>query len=133
MGQPSGLILARIGLSGNFNPISGNAIRMITAAVLLWGVTFIQGNASKIISSLRINLQAQFLLITGVLTGPVLGVSYSLDAIQKAVIGVASTLMALSPVFLLPISKFYFKEQFGWGAVAGTLVAILGVRLLFLV
>ena len=41
--------------------------------------------------------------------------------------------MALPPVFLLPISYFFFKERFGWGAVIGTFVAIVGVALLFLV
>ena len=40
--------------------------------------------------------------------------------------------MALPPVFMLPISYFVFKERFGWQAVAGTLVAIAGVALLFL-
>ena len=46
-------------------------------------------------------------------------------------IGVASTLMALPPVFMLPISYFVFKERFDWQVVAGTLIAIGGVALLF--
>ena len=41
--------------------------------------------------------------------------------------------MALSPVIVLPISYFVFKEQVGWQAVAGTVLAILGVAILFLV
>jgi drug/metabolite transporter (DMT)-like permease len=41
--------------------------------------------------------------------------------------------MALPPVFLLPISYFLFKERFGWQTVAGTLVAMAGVAVLFLV
>jgi drug/metabolite transporter (DMT)-like permease len=45
---------------------------------------------------------------------------------------VASTLMALPPVFLLPISYVVFKERFGWQTIAGTIVAIVGVGLLFL-
>ncbi len=41
--------------------------------------------------------------------------------------------MALTPIFLLPISYFVFKERFGWQAVVGTLLAMTGVALLFLV
>jgi drug/metabolite transporter (DMT)-like permease len=33
---------------------------------------------------------------------------------------------------MLPISYFVFKERFGWQAIAGTLVAMAGVALLFL-
>jgi len=41
--------------------------------------------------------------------------------------------MALPPVIVLPISYFVFKEEVGWQAVGGTVLAILGVAILFLV
>jgi drug/metabolite transporter (DMT)-like permease len=56
-----------------------------------------------------------------------------LVAIQHAEVGVASTLMALPPVILLPASHFLFKERFSWHAVAGTVLAMAGVAVLFLV
>jgi drug/metabolite transporter (DMT)-like permease len=56
----------------------------------------------------------------------------SLFALQHTEVGIASTLIALPPVFLLPVSWLVFKEKFDWGAVFGTLVAIGGVALLFL-
>jgi drug/metabolite transporter (DMT)-like permease len=65
-------------------------------------------------------------------TGPVLGATLSLFALQHTQVGVASTLIALPPVFLLPVSWLVFREKFEWGAVLGTLVAIGGVALLFL-
>ena len=40
--------------------------------------------------------------------------------------------MALPPVIVLPISYFVFKEKVGWQAIAGTLLAIVGVAVLFL-
>jgi drug/metabolite transporter (DMT)-like permease len=64
--------------------------------------------------------------------GPVLGVSMSLVAVQNAEVGVASTLMALPPVIVLPISHFVFKEKVSWQAVLGTGLAITGVAVLFL-
>jgi len=54
-----------------------------------------------------------------------------LFAIQNTNIGIASTIIALPPIFLLPVSYFIFKEKISWQAVAGTLTAITGVGLLF--
>ena len=41
-------------------------------------------------------------------------------------------LMALPPVIILPVSYFIFKEKVGWQAIAGTILAIIGVAILFL-
>ncbi|HLO16863.1 MAG TPA: EamA family transporter [Anaerolineales bacterium] len=46
--------------------------------------------------------------------------------------GIASTLMALPPVIVLPVSCFLFKEKIGWQAMIGTGLAITGVAILFL-
>jgi drug/metabolite transporter (DMT)-like permease len=40
--------------------------------------------------------------------------------------------MALPPVIILPISYFALKERIGWQAILGTVLAILGVAVLFL-
>jgi drug/metabolite transporter (DMT)-like permease len=54
-------------------------------------------------------------------------------AIAHAHIGVASTLMSLTPIFLLPVSHFLFRERISVRAIIGTLFALLGVVMLFLV
>ena len=41
--------------------------------------------------------------------------------------------MVLPPVPILPISYFVFKEKIGWQAIAGTILAIAGGAILFLV
>ena len=81
---------------------------------------------------MRIKPHVLTMLIVASFIGPVVGVSLSLFALQFTEVGIASTLIALPPVFLLPISWWVFKEQFNWGTLAGTLVAIAGVALLFL-
>ncbi len=43
----------------------------------------------------------------------------------------ASTLMSLSPIILIPVSHFMYKEKITWRAVVGTLVAIGGAAWLF--
>jgi len=133
VGQAAGLVLAKNGLGGEFSPFSANIIRMITAAVILWIIAFAQRQAKPTLQTLINNRRGVLFIVLGAFIGPFMGVSFSMYAIQRSQVGVASTLMSLAPVFLLPISYVVFKERYGWGAVVGTFVAILGVSVLFLV
>jgi drug/metabolite transporter (DMT)-like permease len=132
LGQAVGLVLSKQGMAGDFSPFQANAIRMLAATGFIWVWAVVEGQAGATISAIRKQPQVLCLLAVGALVGPVLGVSSSLLAVQHAEVGVASTLMALTPVILLPISYFIFKEKVGWQAVAGTLLAIAGVAALFL-
>ena len=131
-GQAIGLVLAKQGLAGDFPALSGNVIRMTAAASSLWLATLLAGRAKE---TLRRAMEARgswLPLLGGATLGPFIGVWLSLIAIQLTQVGIASTLMALSPVFLLPIGRVMFGERIGWQAILGTLVAISGVALLFL-
>lgn len=132
LGQAAGLVLSKQGMFGEFSPFQANVIRMLAAVAFTWAWTFFEGKAGATISTLRAKPQVIRLLALGALVGPVLGVSSSLLAVQHTEIGVASTLMALPPVIILPVSYFVFKEKIGWQAVAGTVLAIAGVAVLFL-
>jgi drug/metabolite transporter (DMT)-like permease len=132
LGQAVGLVLSKQGMFGEFSPFQANAIRMLAAVVFVWVWTVLDGKIGGTFAALREKPQVIRLLALGALVGPVLGVSASLLAVQYAEIGVASTLMALPPVIVLPISYFVFKEKIGWHAILGTLLAIAGVAVLFL-
>ncbi len=131
--QSAGLILARQGLGSDFPALSGNFIRMLCAAAGIWAFTLLQRQAQVTVNTLKDNPKAVGFALVGAFSGPFLGVSLSLLAIQKADVGVASTLMALPPVLLLPASHFIFKEHISWQAIAGTILAIAGTAMLFLV
>ena len=133
VGQALGLITAKKGLGGDFPALSGTLIRMFAAGTVLWSFTILRGQAWKTVDQLNNNRQSLGYIAAGSFTGPFLGVTFSLIAIQNTRVGVASTLMALTPIFLLPISHMVFNERFGWGAIAGTIVAVAGVSMLFLV
>jgi len=130
--QAIGLVLSKQGMVGDFPPFKANLIRMIAASLSMWLWTALEGKALPTINKIRETPRVLGLLAIGALVGPVLGVSMSLLAVQNAEIGVASTLMALPPVLVLPISYFVFKEKIGWQAVVGTILAIGGVAVLFL-
>jgi drug/metabolite transporter (DMT)-like permease len=131
-GQAVGFVLSKQGLTGNFSPLAGNSIRMLAAVIVLWALASLQGKATETIESMRSNPKVFGWLGMAAFTGPVLGATLSLFALQHTQVGIASTLIALPPVFLLPVGWLVFKEKFDWSAVLGTLVAIGGVALLFL-
>lgn len=132
-GQAVGLVLAKNGMEGVFSPISGNFIRMSAALVVMWAVTLFQGQGRFSVQRVLDERQAVLSIAGGAFIGPFLGVSLSLLSLQYTEVGVASTLMALPPIFLLPVGYFFFQERFGWGAVFGTVVALAGVAGLFLI
>jgi drug/metabolite transporter (DMT)-like permease len=132
LGQAVGLVLSKQGMFGEFSPFQANAIRMLAAVIFIWVWTTFDGKLGATVIVLRERPRVLGWLALGAFVGPVLGVSASLLAVQHSEIGVASTLMALPPVIVLPISYFVFKEKVGWQAVFGTILAIAGVAVLFL-
>ena len=132
VGQALGYVTAKKGLAGAFSALSGTLIRMIAAAAILWLVTLLLGQVRPTFAALRRRPEAMKYILGGAFFGPFLGVTLSLVAVQRTQVGIASTLLALPPIFLLPISHFVFKERIGWGAIAGTLVAVAGVAILAL-
>jgi len=67
------------------------------------------------------------------LTGPVLGVSLSLMAVRYANAGIASTLMALSPVFILLPYSIIYKKKISLRELLGVIVSVAGVAIFFLI
>jgi len=130
-GQALGLLLSKKGLAEGISPISGNLIRLIAATSTMWFAAVIFGRVTSTIRSLR-NRRAVWAIMGGAILGPFVGVGLSLVAIQHSYIGVASTIMALPPIFLIPLSRFVFKEKISARGVIGTIIALSGVALLFL-
>jgi len=125
-------ILSKQGMSGGFPILSTNVMQILAATVAVWVVAAFRGTIRGSLAPLR---ERTLVLSTvgGAFTGPFLGVSLSLVALSAAPVGIASTLMALTPVFLLPISRFAFKERITLRATIGTALAVGGVAVLFLV
>ena len=64
--------------------------------------------------------------------GPFVGVGFSLMAVQYTVAGIASTLMAMTPIIILLPSYWLFHQKITWRAVAGAVISVVGVSLFFL-
>ena len=64
--------------------------------------------------------------------GPLVGVGFSLMAVQYTAAGIASTLMAMTPIIILLPSYWLFHEKITWKAVVGAFISVIGVSLFFL-
>ncbi len=130
MGQSVGLILSQVGMADGFSPVSANLVRVVagTLAITAW---FVARGRFVDIARRLVDRRASLFIFAGAVTGPVIGVGFSLYSITHTSMGVAATLMSLSPVILLPVSVLVFKEHVSPRAWAGTVLSIAGAAALF--
>jgi drug/metabolite transporter (DMT)-like permease len=128
----SGAVLSRAALAGtNINPLWAALIRLGAAIFLLlpWIIWQQQSRTSPIFAywqSRKVIVATCF----AAFCGTYLGIWLQQVAIKFTAVGIASTLLQTSPVFILPLSM-WMGEKVSLRAIAGVLVAIAGIALLF--
>jgi drug/metabolite transporter (DMT)-like permease len=131
LGQAGGAVLSKFGLANDFPTLSATLIRLVIGAIILWGITALRGEVMDTFTTLRAQPRARLYLLGGTIMGPVLGIWLSLIAVQRTQVGIASALIALTPIFLIPLSFYVFKERVTLQAIIGTFIAVVGTVLLF--
>jgi drug/metabolite transporter (DMT)-like permease len=130
VGQALGLVLSKFGLR-DYDPFAATQIRIIagiTGFALL--ITFL-GRWSGITKSFS-NRDGMLLTILGSFFGPFLGVSFSLISVKYTEAGIASTIMALVPVFILLPAIVLYKQKVTWTELVGAVLSVGGVALFFI-
>jgi drug/metabolite transporter (DMT)-like permease len=129
--QSARYLLSLKGMSGGFPVLSTNVLQIFAATVAAWILALVRGQGRETFRGLK-DRAAAAATAAGAVVGPVLGVTMSLVALSNSSVGVASTLMALTPVFLLPLSALAFRERITWRSAVGTVLAVAGVAILWL-
>lgn len=129
-GQALGLVTAKRGLVGNFPALSATVIRMTVAATVIWLLALIRGQLAPTWQALK-DRQTRFWLTGGAFIGPFIGVWLSLIAVRTAPVGIASTLMSLSPIILIPFDHWIFNASITLRSIVGTAVALIGAAIIF--
>ncbi len=130
VGQGAGLVLSKFGMQ-DFDPFAATQIRVITGFVGFSIIFVIMKRWKKVIEAIK-NRDAMTRLSIGALFGPFLGVSFSLLAVKHTTTGVASTIMAIVPVLIIPPAVIFFKEKITVKEVIGSVIAVGGVALFFM-
>jgi len=129
-GQAIGLVLSKVGMQG-YDTFASTQIRVIAGIAgfsILFTIMGFWKHAYRALNKRKPMLQ----LSLGAFFGPFLGVSFSLIAIKYADTGIASTIMAIVPVLIIPPSMIIYKEKVTFKEVAGAVLAVSGVAMFFL-
>jgi drug/metabolite transporter (DMT)-like permease len=131
--QAIGYVYAKKGMfiDGGLDPLPTTLIRMLAAMVLVWIIVLALGNWNRIKTGVR-DLKGIGFAFGGTVCGPFLGVWLSMVAAQATKIGIASTLMSLTPILIIPIVMIVDRERISPRSVGGAVIAFLGVAILFL-
>ena len=119
------------GVAGGFSAMSAGLIRTIVAIVLLWAYIALRGKLRQNLRMISSSPRALAWLVLASVSGPVAGTTLILISLQFTSVGISSTLTNTTPIFLIPIAYLAFGERITARAVAGTVIAIAGVALLF--
>lgn len=132
VGQGIQLIFAKIAnIESDINPFVATFIRIFAAIIVLAPVLLFKKPERKA-ARVPIEKKIYWFIIIGSIMGPYLGITFSYIAIVHSKIGIASTLMTTSPIMMLPLTYFIYKEKLGWKAIIGAFIAVAGVSVLFL-
>ncbi|MEJ5304598.1 MAG: DMT family transporter [Ignavibacteria bacterium] len=135
VGQGIGLVLAKIAFLESNNSLNGfvaTFIRLFASISILLPVSLIMKKFKNPIIVFQKDPKAFLLTVGGSIAGPFLGITFSLIAVSHTKVGIASTIMALPPVIMLPLVKYFYNEKLNFRAVVGAFIAVFGVAILFL-
>jgi drug/metabolite transporter (DMT)-like permease len=130
LGQAFGLILSKYGM-GSYDAFAATQIRIIAGTIGFAVVVTFAKSWGKIYESLK-DLNAMKNTTIGAFFGPFVGVSFSLLAVQHTTTGVASTIMSINRILIIPASILIFKEEVSMKEIIGALITVAGVSLLFM-
>ena len=129
-GQAIGLVFSKLGMEGG-DPFVSSQVRVI-AGFAGFIILFAFLRKWDLLRPVFQRASTVGFITSGSFFGPFLGVSFSLMAIKYTTTGIASTIMALTPVLLIPPAIFLLKEKVTWRDLLGSLIAVGGVALFFL-
>jgi drug/metabolite transporter (DMT)-like permease len=130
LGQALGIVFSKYGMQ-QYNPFAATQIRIIVGIIGFIALITLSGKWQPVRATLS-DRKAMVPIAIGSFFGPFLGVSFSLMAIQHTSTGIASTIMALVPIFIIPPSIWLFKHKVTVREIIGTIISLGGVAMFFL-
>ena len=145
MGQGVGLVLSKIGmqhyeaavpadapaLMGTMLPFASTMIRALIGGLGFLALMAMHKDLPRLKAAAHDRKGLTYAIVL-TLFGPVFGVSLSLMAVQYTDAGIASTLMALTPVLIILPYAVLFKQRIRFKEIIGVTVSMIGVAMFFL-
>ena len=140
--QGVGLVLSKIGmnhyeaslttdLAGWMLPFHANFFRCIAGTIGFTVLMALREGFAPLSKGVKDRKGVTTALLTTIF-GPFVGVGASLLAVQYTAAGIASTLMALTPIIIILPAWWLFKQPITAKSLLGALISVIGVSLFFL-
>ncbi len=129
-GQATGYVLSKYGM-GEYDPFAATQIRVMAG---IFGFTILISffRRWRAVFSAVHQVKPMILMLVGATFGPFLGVSLSLLAAQNTSTGIAATIMAITPILIIPPTLIFFKQAVSWKEIVGAAISVAGVSLFFI-
>ena len=145
LGQGAGLVLSKIGLDSyaadvpadvlpaiqHYLPFASNMVRTVAGFACFTAWLVMSGHLSSLRTSIH-ETRGLTAMLVAVFTGPFIGVGFSLMAVEYTAAGIASTIMAMTPIIILLPSRWLFHQPITLQSVVGAFISVFGVSLFFL-
>lgn len=137
--QGIGLVLSKMGMDHYdagampewLIPFSANFLRCIAGIIGFSLMLYFREGLQPLRDALH-DRKGMTVATATTIFGPFVGVGFSLMALQYTSAGIASTLMALTPIIIILPSYWLFHQKITWRSVLGAFISVLGVSLFFL-
>ena len=130
IGQAVGLVLSKLGMQ-DYDPFAATQIRIIAGLIGFIIIVSVLKRWQPIYKSLK-NKKVMSNITIGSIFGPFLGVSFSLVAVSYTSTGIASTLMAIVPVLIIPAVVLLYKQKVSLKEIIGAVLSVVGVVIFFI-
>ncbi len=133
LGQGTGVLFVKMAfVEGTIHGFVASFIRISVAVIILLPVATVIRRYHNPIQVFSRDRRALGLVLFGAVFGSYIGITFSLLAVAYTKVGIASTIIATSPVIMLPMIRIVHQEVLSWKAIVGAFVAVGGVAILFL-
>jgi len=129
LGQGGGLVLSKIGM-GDYDPFAATEVRILVGLAGYLALTTVLRWWPRVNAAVD-NRRGIAFTALGAFFGPFLGVTLSLIAVRHTLTGVAASIMATTPLLIIPLVVVLRRERVGVAGVGGAVLVVLGVALLF--
>lgn len=128
--SPSTLLTSPFSLN-TLLPFASNMIRCVAGLLCFTTWLILSGHGGRLRQSLG-DRRGLVAMLIAVLSGPFIGVGFSLMAVQYTAAGIASTIMAMTPILILLPSRWLFGQPITPRNLLGAVISVIGVSLFFL-
>jgi drug/metabolite transporter (DMT)-like permease len=130
VGQAAGSVMSKRAMLDGIDPLATGGLRLLAAGVALVAIAVATRRAVPIF--VELGKQRTWLRVIGAgFVGSYVGIWLAQAGLRLTPsVGVASTLLATSPVFALPLAHLVGHERMRWRSVIGSLIAVVGIAVL---